>query len=76
MVAMSMNQLCGCTTPFTFGDIARGPSSCAIHTKGASSTVMPTLSTGVTRTVRPSGSRRRIEENSLTSFGKVLDQQG
>src|SRR3984885_11975658 len=39
MVAMSMNQLLGCTTPLTLGLIARGPTSWAIHRNGASSTM-------------------------------------
>ena len=37
--ARSMNQLCGCTTPFTFADMARGPTSWAIQMNGASSTM-------------------------------------
>jgi hypothetical protein len=39
MVAISMNQLLGCTTFFTLALMARGPTSWAIHTKGASSTM-------------------------------------
>ena len=36
---MSMNQLRGCTTFFTLALMARGPTSWAIQTKGASSTM-------------------------------------
>jgi hypothetical protein len=39
MVAMSMNQLLGWTTFSTLGDMALGPTSWAIQTKGASSTM-------------------------------------
>lgn len=48
--------------------------STAISTarKAASSTSIPTRSTGVTSTVRPSGSRRRIVEKSLTRAGRVI----
>src|SRR5450830_1311704 len=35
-----MNQLCGCTTPLTLAEMARGPVSCATQTNGASSTIL------------------------------------
>src|SRR5450830_170347 len=40
MVAISMNQLCGCTTPLTLAEMARGPVSWATQMNGASSTIL------------------------------------
>ena len=40
--------------------------------KGASSTAIDSFSTGVTRTKLPSGSRRRMVENSRTSAGRPI----
>lgn len=35
MVAMSINQFLGCTTPPTLAEMARGPTSCATQRKAA-----------------------------------------